>query len=1106
MKRTDVTSLWGGLCLATVLFVGVMTPTAAGAQDWRPAPATQAQLQEMSVGFSQWLENHRPQAYYDIINGNDPRSVILADPSISLAYIADNGEPIFETVTNLDAAETISTDEVWPGGSSGYNLTGTGTTSAQLGIWEAGTNAAVRTTHQEFGGRVTQVDAVGLSNHATHVAGTMVAAGIMANAQGMSYQANLSAYDSNNDTAEMTAAAAAGLLVSNHSYGTICGWHTDGNWYGNTSISQNEDWKFGFYNSTAQQWDQLAVNAPNYLVFKSAGNDRNDAAPAAGTSHLHGSSGSTFTDNHTSDFTPSGGYDTIPTSGCAKNIMTVGAVNDIAGGYSAVGDVVQSAFSGWGPTDDGRIKPDIVANGVNLYSTGSLADNDYDTMSGTSMSTPSASGSANLLRGQFQTLNGAPPRSATLKAVIINGADEAGPAPGPDYMNGWGLMNTLTSADIIAAGPFDDAGIIEDDLANGATDTYTLYVNASGNARVTIVWTDPAGTPPAASLDPNTVMLVNDLDLRIQHVPSTTNYMPWVLNPASPANAAATGDNTLDNVEQIDIVGAPLGEYTITVSHKGTLSGSPQQYSLVYSGMSVNQAPVAICQSLILSADEDCLAYATAADIDDGSYDPDGDPITLSISPSGPFALGNTEVVLTVEDDKGASSICAATVTVVDDTPPMVSCPEDITVECSAHGGVPKDDPQLVDFFASFSATDNCDPDPLIGDDAPDLFEGPCEASGGVTVVTWTVQDASGNTAQCSATVTVVDTTPPDLTVELSPDVLWPPNHKMADINATVTVTDTCDANPTFVLTSVMSDEPDNEVGVGDGNTVDDIQGVSAGTDDVMFQLRSERQGGGDGRTYTVVYTATDCSGNTASDTSYVLVPHDQGGAAFAVSGFTSEAQLLDPAAGDFALMIPSWGQALKVDPSRAFVGNLDGAMAPLSHRWGDFNGDGKTDLVLHYETTSALDLQYGDQPVASDGKVSKGAKKNIEVLAFRYETVSGEAYLVDNILQLPEEQMVSKDGDSDRKDLADGSEPGLSVNGSRVNLAISEPGFVRVEVFSVLGRRVKTLVRQDMSAGVHELAWNGVDDLGRSAPAGVYFYRVEAPGIREVKRVVRIQ
>jgi len=120
------------------------------------------------------------------------------------------------------------------------------------------------------------------------------------------------------------------------------------------------------------------------------------------------------------------------------------------------------------------------------------------------------------------------------------------------------------------------------------------------------------------------------------------------------------------------------------------------------------------------------------------------------------------------------------------------------------------------------------------------------------------------------------DVTPPDISVTVSPDMLWPPNHKMVDIVATVTVSDVCDTAPTVVLTNVTSDEPDDAKGNGDGKTVNDIQGNDTGTEDYEFQLRAERAGKGDGRTYTITYTVTDASGNSADAIATVEVPHDR--------------------------------------------------------------------------------------------------------------------------------------------------------------------------------------------------------------------------------------
>jgi hypothetical protein len=118
------------------------------------------------------------------------------------------------------------------------------------------------------------------------------------------------------------------------------------------------------------------------------------------------------------------------------------------------------------------------------------------------------------------------------------------------------------------------------------------------------------------------------------------------------------------------------------------------------------------------------------------------------------------------------------------------------------------------------------------------------------------------------------DTTPPTIDVTLNRTVLWPPNHRMADIVASVNVHDACDASARFVLTSITSDEPDDRG--GGGHTGDDIQGAAFGTPDVAFQLRAERDGHGDGRTYTITYTALDASGNAATKVVYVTVPHDQ--------------------------------------------------------------------------------------------------------------------------------------------------------------------------------------------------------------------------------------
>jgi hypothetical protein len=137
----------------------------------------------------------------------------------------------------------------------------------------------------------------------------------------------------------------------------------------------------------------------------------------------------------------------------------------------------------------------------------------------------------------------------------------------------------------------------------------------------------------------------------------------------------------------------------------------------------------------------------------------------------------------------------------------------------------------------------------------------------GTTTVTLTAMDPYGLTDTDTVDITVVDTTAPVITVSVTPDLLWPPNHKYVEVTATVTVTDLSDPALQFTLVSVTSNEPDN--GAHDGNTVNDIVILDA----VTFQLRAERSGIGSGRVYTITYHATDASGNTASTSATVTVP-----------------------------------------------------------------------------------------------------------------------------------------------------------------------------------------------------------------------------------------
>ncbi len=516
-----------------------------------------------------------------------PLEMQLANGGImKLVGVYPNGLPEYlATESNVGAANTTGASRLWNGGTSNLNLTGSAAIMAgKLAIWDGG---ALLTNHQELVGRILSGDgATTLSDHATHVAGTMVAKGIVNNAKGMAYNIpNLTAFDFSNDNSEM-AANAGNFLLSNHSYGAISGWRFNSVWEFWGEFTATEDYKFGYYDSKSRYWDSLAVLAPNYLIVKSAGNNRNQNGPAIGANFSRYNAAGVMTAQgaYTGGISRNDSYDILPTSAVAKNILTVGAISILNNGYAGANSVQISSFSSYGPTDDGRIKPDIVAAGVNLFSSIATGTNAYDTYSGTSMSSPNATGSLLLLQELYQRETAGFMRSATLKGLAIHTADEAGAANGPDYIYGWGLLDVDQAAQTIM-GRNTTHRILQNTLNQGSN--FSLNTISSGGSKLmaTIVWTDPhAAFETTNYLNNRTPKLINDLDLRI--VSSAGTEMPWKLDVNNPASPATKGDNILDNVEKVEIIDPIPGEtYEIRVAHKGTLVNTSQNYSLLLSGV-----------------------------------------------------------------------------------------------------------------------------------------------------------------------------------------------------------------------------------------------------------------------------------------------------------------------------------------------------------------------------------------------------------------------------------------------------------------------------------------------------------------------------------------
>ncbi|WP_435260989.1 GEVED domain-containing protein [Tenacibaculum sp. nBUS_03] len=474
---------------------------------------------------------------------------------VELQRVVD-GKPIYYTTFNVDAAKSTRTNHLHSGGTLGLNLMGQGMTAH---VWDGG---LARTTHQEYDGaggnnRFSIGDGTTTRNfHAAHVTGTIISSGVQASAKGMAPHAKAVGYDWNNDISEATSAAANGMLISNHSYG-----------YRSDLVP---DWYFGAYISEARDWDNLMYSAPNYLMVVAAGND--------GNSNYNGN-----------PLNGNSAYDKLTGHAVSKNNLVVANAQDA--NIDANGNLVSvsiNSSSSEGPTDDLRIKPDITGNGTGVYSTYESSDSAYNSITGTSMASPNVAGSLLLLQQHHNNLKGSFMKAATLKGLALHTADDAG-SNGPDAVFGWGLLNTKLAGQVITQNG-NQSKINELTLSSGQSYTYTVDSDGVNPLLASISWTDPGGTANSGTANLSTPVLVNDLDIRVTK--GGTTYTPWRLNSVT---SNGQGDNSVDPFERVDVSGAS-GSYTITVTHKGSLSGGSQNYSLIVTG--ITGTPV-VCNATV---------------------------------------------------------------------------------------------------------------------------------------------------------------------------------------------------------------------------------------------------------------------------------------------------------------------------------------------------------------------------------------------------------------------------------------------------------------------------------------------------------------------------
>jgi subtilisin family serine protease len=491
-------------------------------------------------------------------------------------------DAIARVIHGVDALQTSRPD-----------LIGTGVRVAVVdafAVWPDHPQLFREPQHQRRVALMTQESA---GDHATHVAGTIASAGLKSDrtndpvvpaqygpitageaSRGIATDADVVSYAASDCD---YAGAVQATDISNYSIAGGAGWERDPGsarllWMG--PPASKEDPRFGRYDVSPSYIDGLVAGRPSHVVVTAAGNDQDfDQSPASGTTHWH-VDGLMATDKHNPD-KRNGGLRTVHSWCVAKNVLCVGSIEDRDPGAA----IRRSAFSNLGPTDDGRVKPDVVANGSTIMSllSGPSPARLYESDSGTSSATPNVTGIAALvlqeLRNRHQTI---PHTAALVKALLIHTAEDAGPR-GPDPEFGWGMVRAAAAVYLLASATVV-SGV---DILADSPVRMCFMGDAGARPRVTVAWIDPAG-PVISGTDDPTPVLVNDVDAEL-HPPSGAALLPWVFN----GTTATTGPNHVDNVEVIDTpdANAAPGRWQLVLQahHFGVAVAQP--VALIVSGL-----------------------------------------------------------------------------------------------------------------------------------------------------------------------------------------------------------------------------------------------------------------------------------------------------------------------------------------------------------------------------------------------------------------------------------------------------------------------------------------------------------------------------------------
>lgn len=269
--------------------------------------------------------------------------------------------------------------------------------------------------------------------------------------------------------------------------------------------------------------------------------------------------------------------------------------------------------------------------------------------------------------------------------------------------------------------------------------------------------------------------------------------------------------------------------------------------------------------------DPDATGFATAED------DCDPNPVIDFVDVEEPGdcppggVISNIFRTWSATDAAGNVATCEQVISVVDFDPPVVTAPPPLLLECNTIGGLAGDDPQILAWLAGAMAIDECS-EATLTIDAPRLFPSGC-APGAETLVIFTGTDECGNSDFDTSTITVQDTTPPDVSCSVEIDSLWPPNHMFVDVGLSFEIVDVCDPKPVFAVSVTSDEHPGSAPGAGGPIHCPD----AIITEDGRVQLRAERSGSGDGRVYQITVTGTDSCGNASSCSVQVVVRHNPG-------------------------------------------------------------------------------------------------------------------------------------------------------------------------------------------------------------------------------------